>query len=122
MELRRICVTVVDDNKPLEENTPSVGAPVTYMDLYYGQVWVDDGIYPRKASNHHRSGPKLPSVSPSIVTNLTLLDYFLILFPPDYFKGTILPGINRHLPERYPNVSEHEFINCLGVWLVMGCY
>ena len=87
-----------------------------------GRFWVDDGIYPRKASNHHHSGPKLPSVSPSIVTNLTLLDYFLILFTMDYVKGTILPGINRHLPERAPHVSEHEFINWLGMWLVMVCY
>ena len=29
MELRRIGITVVEDNDPLEENIPYVGAPVT---------------------------------------------------------------------------------------------
>ena len=76
----------------------------------------------RKAANHHRSGQKLRGVSPSIVTNLNLLDYFLILFPMDHVKGTMIPGMNRHLPEVPPHVSEHEFINWLGMWLVMGCY
>ena len=105
MELRRICVTVVDDIEPLEENIPSVGAPVTEVDLYDGQVWGDDRIDSRKAANHHCSGPKLPSFSPSIVKNLTLLYYFLILFSMDYIKGTMLPGMNRRLPEGGPHVS-----------------
>ena len=74
VELRRIGITMVDDNEPLEDNIPYVGAPVTEGGICDGQVWVDDRIYPRKASDHHRSGTKLPSVSPSIVTNLTLLD------------------------------------------------
>ena len=64
----------MEHNKPLEENIPSVGDPVTEGELYDGQVWVDDGIDPRKAANHHRSGTKLMVVSSSIVTNLTLLD------------------------------------------------
>ena len=34
----------------------------------------------------------------------------------------MLPGMNRRLPGGRPNVSEHEFIKWLGVWLVMGCY
>ena len=79
-------------------------------------------MIPRKALNHNRSGPKLPSASPSIVTNLTLLDYFLILFPMDYVKVAMIPGINRHLPEGGPHVSEHDFIIWLGMWLVVGCY
>ena len=72
--------------------------------------------------NHHRSGSKLPSVSPSIVNTLTFLEYFLILFPVDYVNGTMLPGMNRRLPEGDPHVSEHEFIKWLGMWLVMGYY
>ena len=87
-----------------------------------GEVWVDDGIDTRKLAKHHCSVPKLPSVIPSIVTNLTLLYYFLILFPMDYVKGTMLPGMNRRLPEQYPCVSEHEFIKWLGMLLVIGCY
>ena len=99
MELRRISITVVDDDDSLGVTIPSVGAPVTEVGLYDGQVWGDDGIYPRKVSNHHHSGPKLLIVSPSIFTNLTLLDYFLILFPVDYVKGPMIPGMNRRLPE-----------------------
>ena len=95
----------MDQNKPLEENRPSFGAPVTEGGVYYCQVWVDDGIHPRKLANHHRSGPKLMIVSPSIFTNLTLLDYFLILFPMEYGKGTMLPGINLRLPVGYHHVS-----------------
>ena len=56
---------------------------MTEGEIYYGKVWGDDRIYHRKASNHHLSGPKLLSVSPYIVTNLTILEYFLILFPMD---------------------------------------
>ena len=63
---------VVDDNEPLEENIPSVGAPVTEGGIHDGQVWGDYGIDQSKASNHHHSGPKIPSVSPSDVPNLTL--------------------------------------------------
>ena len=80
VELRSIGITVVDDNDPLEENALSVGAPVPEGKLYYGQVWREYGIYPREASNHHHSGTNLPSVSPSIVTNITLfrlLPYFI---------------------------------------------
>ena len=73
MELRRINITVVGDNDTLEENITSVGAPVTEGGLYDGKFWGYDEIYPRKVANHHRSVPKLPSVSPSIVKNLTLL-------------------------------------------------
>ena len=75
--------------------------------FYDDEVWVDDGIDTRKVANHNCSGPKLPSVGPSIVTNLTLLYYFLILFPIDYVKGTMLPGMNRRLPEWDPHVSDH---------------
>ena len=95
---------------------------MTEGELYYEQAWGGDGIDPRKAANHHRSGPKLPSVSSSIVTNLTFLEYFLILFPMDYVRGTMLPRMNQRLPEGAPHVSEHEVIKWSGMWLVMGCY
>ena len=98
VELWRIGITVVDDNETLEENIPYVGAPVTEGGIYDGQVWGDDGIDTSKASNHHHSGLKLPIITPSIVTNLTLLYYFLILFPMDYVKGTMLPEMNQRLP------------------------
>ena len=51
--------------------------------------------------------PKLPIVSLSIVTNLTLLYYFLILFPTDHVKGTMILGMNRRLPEGDSHLSEH---------------
>ena len=121
MELWRIGIMVVDNKEPLEENIPSVGAPVNEGGLYDGRVYEDDGIDPRNAVNHHCSGPNLPSVSPSIVKNLTFLYYLLILFPMDYVKVTMLPGINWRLSEEYPCVSEHEFIKWLGMCLVMVC-
>ena len=111
MEIWSIGINVVDDNDPLEENISSVGYPVNEGDLYDEQVWGDDGIDARKVTNYHRSGTKLLSVIPSIVTNLTILDYLIILFPMDYVKGTMLPGMNRRLPEGAPYVSEYEFIN-----------
>ena len=92
------------------------------MELYYRHFWVDYGIDPIKVAKYHRSCTKLPSVSPSIVTNLTLLNYFLILFPMEYIKGIMLSGMNQHLTEGDPHVSEHELIKWLEVWLVMGCY
>ena len=98
-ELRSISITLVDYNNPLEENVPSVVYPVTEGGVYYGQVWVYDRINPRKAANHHCSGPKIPSVIPSIVNNITLLDYFLVLFTMYYVKGTMLPVTNRILSE-----------------------
>ena len=69
--------------------------------------------------NYHLYGPNLLSISPSIVTNLTLLEYFLLLFPMEYVKGTMLQGMKRSLYEGAPHVSEHEFTNWLGMWLVM---
>ena len=51
-------------------------------------------LIPGKRKNHHCSGSRLPNVIPSIVTNLTLLDYFLILFHMDYIKVTLLPEMN----------------------------
>ena len=72
MKLWHIGIMVVNDNDPLEENIPFVGAPVTEGGLYDCQVWGDDRINPGKVANHYRSGPKLPSVIPSTVTNLTL--------------------------------------------------
>ena len=75
--------------------------------VYDGKVWGDDGIDTRKVVNHHFSVPKLPSVSLSIVTNLTLLYYFLILFPTDHVKGTMILGMNRRLPEGDSHLSEH---------------
>ena len=119
MKLWHIGIMVVNDNDPLEENIPFVGAPVTEGGLYDCQIWGDDRINTRKLVNHYRSGPKLPSVIPSIVTNLTLQDYLLILFPLGYVKDTMLPEMNRRLPEGYPRVSEHEFIKWLGLWLLM---
>ena len=93
-ELWHIGITGVDHNNPLEENIPSVGNPVTEGELYDGQVWGDDGIDTRKAAKNHRCDTEFPSVSPSIFTHLTLLDYFLILFPMDHVKGTIILGMN----------------------------
>ena len=106
----------------LEETIPYVGNTVTDGELYDGQVWGDDGIDTSKAANHHHSSLKLPRISPSIVTNLTLLDYFLILFPMDYVRGTMLPLMNQRLPEGDPHVSENEVINWSGMWLVIGYY
>ena len=40
----------------------------------------------------------------------------------DYIKCTILPGMKQLLTEGDPNVSEHELIKWLGVWLVIGFY
>ena len=80
---------------------------MTEGDLYDGKVWGDDGIDPRKESNHHCSGLKLPIVIPYIFTNLTLLYYLLILFTMDYVKGTILPVMNQHPPEGDTHLSEH---------------
>ena len=74
----------------------------------------------KKAANHHQSGLKLLSASSSIITNLTFLDWFLILFLMDYVKGKILPGMNQRLHKGNPHVSEHDFIKWLGVWLVIG--
>ena len=116
----RIGIIVVYDSNPIGGNIPSFVAQVTGVGFYYEQVWLDGGIDPSKVPNHYRSGPKLPIISPSIVTNLTLLYYFLILFPMNYVKGTMLPGINRLLPDVYHHVSEHYFIKWLGMWLVMG--
>ena len=113
---------MVDHKDPPEDNIPSVVSPFTEGGIYDGQVWGDCGIDPRKAANHHRSGPKLLSVSPSIVTNRTLLDYFIILFSMDYVKGTMIPGTNRRLPGGDTHVSEHDLIKWLGMWLMMGCY
>ena len=103
-------ITVLDDTKPLEENIPYVGAPVNEGGVYDGQVWVNDGIDPRKATNYHHYGPKIMSVSPSIFNTITLLDFFLILFTVDYVRGIMFPGIKRRLHEGDPHVSEHEFI------------
>ena len=63
---------------------------------------------------------ELPIVTPYIFTNLTLLYYFLVLFPMDYVKGAMLPVMNIRLPEGDPHVLEHEFFKWLGMWLVMG--
>ena len=101
---------VVNDNDLLEENIPSVGAPVTEEGIYDCQIWGDDRINPRKLANNYRSGPKFPSVITSIVTNLTLQDYLLILLPLDYAKGTMLPGTNCRLSEGEPYASENECI------------
>ena len=124
LEFWNIVIVMVENNDPLEENIHSVGAPVNEGGggVYDGQIWGDDGIYPSEAANHHRSGQKIPSDGPSIVTNLTILEYFLILFTMDSFRVTILPGMNRSLPERDTHVSEHEFTKWFKMWLVMGCY
>ena len=58
-----------------------------------------------KAANHHRLGAKLLSASPYIVTNLTLLGYFLTLFTMEYVKYNMLPGMNWSLTEVVPHVS-----------------
>ena len=62
VELRRIGITMVEDNYTLEENKPYVGAIVNEGELYDGQVWGDGGIDPRKMANHHRSDPKLVAI------------------------------------------------------------
>ena len=93
-ELWCIRITAVDHNKTLDKSIPSVGASVTERGICDGKVWRDDFIDHRRTANHHCSVTKLPSVSPSTITNLNLLDYFLILFPMGYVKVTMIPGIN----------------------------
>ena len=105
VELWRDSITVVDNNKPLEDNTPFVGSPVTEGEIYDSQVWGDDGINSGKVVNRHLSGPKIPIASPYIVTNLTLLGYLLSLFTMEYVKYNMLPGMNWSLTEVVPHVS-----------------
>ena len=105
----------MDHNDPPEENIPSVGDPVTRGGVYNEEVWEDDGINPSKAAKRRRYVPKLLSFIHSVVTNLTLSDYFIILFLMGYVKGNMLPRINRFLHDGSPHVSEHEFIKWLGV-------
>ena len=57
MELWRIGIMVVENNEPLEENIPSVGATVTEGEICDGQVWGDNSIDTIEVLNHHRSGP-----------------------------------------------------------------
>ena len=110
----------MDHNEPLKGNIPSIGSSVTDGGLYDQKVWLDGGIDPRKAENHHRSDMKLPSVRPFIVANIIILGYFLILFPMDYIKGTMIPVMNQPLYEGDPHVSEHELTNWLGMRFVMN--
>ena len=79
-------------DEPVEDNLPGTESlPPVIDQLLLGQSWGFTGIDPRRQNNDPRTNAKLLLISPSIIQNLSLMDLFMLLFPVDYIKTTIIP-------------------------------
>ena len=107
-ELWHKWITVDDHNETLEEEGIGDG-------LTDGQKWEDENIEPRRASNQLIINPKICGVNPSLVASLSLLDFFVVMFPMELISTIVLPNTNTSLPRGSPPVTEHDFVKFLGV-------
>lgn len=109
--LQRQGIQVDDDNAPAPENIP---VP-TEEPMEEAGGWGFDGLDQWRARGCAlRSKPRFKNVSTSRLQHMTSLDIFLLLFPVDYIKDTVIPETNKHL--RLGPTTFSEFIAWLGLW------
>ena len=106
---------VDDDNKPAPENVPVAAKAVN--DIFSG--WEHSGVC------HHRC---MIQQNPKAVLKfwttrdgeLSNIQLFLGLFFTPFIKSVILPQTNNNLPGGQKNVTYGEFIQSIGLWLLMS--
>lgn len=108
-------ITVDDDNEPAPENRPS--AADTQADRVFGDWDHYTGICPRRSASAHNTQPRLKNFPRDVKP--TRLQLFELLFPKTFVLDVILVAINASL--NGPSVSYGEFLQFLGIWLIMGC-
>ena len=105
-ELRAMGVEVDDDNDPAPENVPDSNRTAA--------AWNDAAIDLRKIGPYRNMSPSLKGMTSETVSLLSPKALFLLLFPTEYLKKSLLPATNEHLPQHWP-LTFDEFIVFLGI-------
>ena len=111
-ELRAQGITVDDDNEPDELNAADPGS------LPIG-IWGKLAACHCASQGHVKLGGRWAGMSWTTIAEMDELQLFMLCFPIDYIKNTILPETNKYLLEE---VSLQEFFVFLGCLFFMACH
>ena len=120
LELRNSGFAVDDDNEPVSQNIPVATTVDAVADTYidrktiFAQDWGFDGVYQWRTSGGGVFPPaKMKTTDYSSVTRMSILKFFLLLYPYDYIKLMLIPQTNKHLAHEDMNFSEFlRFVGC----------
>ena len=89
-ELRAQGFTVDDDNEPVEENAENPGPPPI-------GTWLRPTTCRRAGQGHLKLSGRWAGVSWATVAEMDELQLFLLCFPVEYIKKTVLPETNKYM-------------------------
>ena len=95
-ELRTMGVEVDDDNDPAPENIPDSNRTAAAPSIF-GE-WNDAAIDLRKIGPYRNMSPSLKGMTSETVSLLSPKALFLLLFPTEYLKKSLLPNNIGHSP------------------------
>ena len=116
-ELQNQGITVDNDNLPVEEN--DIG-PVAQAAETAGIDWTVNGLCKRRMVAAGQPKARFKKVDSSVVSKMTKLSLFQLLFPMEYLESVVIPETNKKL--KYGPLSPKEFFVWLGLWLYMSCH
>ena len=115
--MRAAGATVDDDNEPAEENIPAPAA--NNEDSPFEDEWGFKGVCFRKKDGHLNRNASI-SMHRNVWESMKPLDWFLLFFPINYVRDTMLPAMNENLDKGRPKIQLWEYIRWLGLWMMMS--
>ena len=98
MDLRNAGFAVYDDNEPVPENIPvatkvdAVANTTIVRNTISDEDWGFDGVDQwRTSGGGFFSSAKLKTTDSSSIPRMSILDFFLLLYPCDYIKIVLIP-------------------------------
>ena len=114
-ELRGEGIEVDDDNEPAPENVPTQQAD----ELPVYSEWGWNGLEVRRQNNIQNHPPSYKGKSEATMGGMSYLDWFLFLFPLQFFKDHVIKSANEKLRTK---LTFSEFVVFLGCILFMARY
>ena len=114
--MRAAGANVDDDNEPAEENIPEPAAK--NEDSPFEDAWGFKDVCFRKKDGHLNRNASI-SMHRNVWDSMKPLDWFLLFFPINYVRNTILPAMNETLDKGRPKIQLWEYIRWLGLWVLM---
>ena len=127
LEIRNSGFAVDDDNEPVPEKIPVATTFNAVVDTaidrnaiaadYWGFGGVDQW---RTSGGGVLPLAKLKTTYSSTIPHMSILEFFLLLYPYDYIKLVIIPQMNKHLDHRDMELS--EFLRFFGCWIYIASF
>jgi Transposase IS4 len=120
-ELQEQGIMVDDDNEPVPENNAApVPVPVQQGQTVPAVNWNIPASCTRRMIGAGYSKARFKNVDSSVVSKMTDLSLFQLLFPMEYVESVIIAETSKKLKQG--PLTKNEFFVWIGLWFYMGCH